>query len=133
MHGFTVLFHSDKVTNSSALGPIAIQENPIFLQFACTSSLSGQQLSKKLFDLTIEFEQDDPVHVASLSQYHVIYKVMGAGDILPKYYNDLAHPLVASTMTLGHNRYSTNTLSSFFRVQPFSILGQTVKLIPLLS
>lgn len=26
-------------------------------------------------------------------------------------------------MTLGHNRYSTNTLSNFFRVQPFSILG----------
>jgi glutamate synthase (NADPH) large chain len=26
-------------------------------------------------------------------------------------------------MTLGHNRYSTNTLSSFFRVQPFSVLG----------
>ncbi|MFL6556822.1 MAG: glutamate synthase central domain-containing protein, partial [Bacillus sp. (in: firmicutes)] len=35
----------------------------------------------------------------------------------------LANPLVASTMTLGHNRYSTNTLSSFFRVQPFSVLG----------
>ena len=48
---------------------------------------------------------------------------MGAGDILPKYYHDLANPLVASTMTLGHNRYSTNTLSSFFRVQPFSVLG----------
>ena len=26
-------------------------------------------------------------------------------------------------MTLGHNRFSTNTLSSFFRVQPFSVLG----------
>ena len=48
---------------------------------------------------------------------------MGAGDILPKYYHDLANPLIASTMTLGHNRYSTNTLSSFFRVQPFSVLG----------
>ena len=58
-----------------------------------------------------------------LSQYHAVYKVMGAGDILPKYYHDLANPLVASTMTLGHNRYSTNTLSSFFRVQPFGVLG----------
>lgn len=48
---------------------------------------------------------------------------MGAGDILPKFYHDLANPLVASTMTLGHNRYSTNTLSNFFRVQPFSVLG----------
>ncbi|MCQ6277230.1 glutamate synthase [Bacillus sp. V3B] len=120
---FTVLFHSDKVTNSAALGPIAIQENPIFLQFACTSRLSGQKLSKALFDLTFELEQDDHVHVASLSQYHAVYKVMGAGDILPKYYDDLANPLIASAITLGHNRYSTNTLSSFFRVQPFSVLG----------
>ena len=63
------------------------------------------------------------VHVASLSQNHVVYKVMGAGDILPRYYQDLANPLVASTMTLGHNRYSTIHLSSFFRVQPFSVLG----------
>ncbi|MGQ0519192.1 hypothetical protein ACT453_60245, partial [Bacillus sp. D-CC] len=35
----------------------------------------------------------------------------------------IQHPLIASTMTLGHNRYSTNTLSNFFRVQPFSVLG----------
>ena len=48
---------------------------------------------------------------------------MGAGDILPKYYPDLADPIAASTMTLGHNRFSTNTKSSFFRVQPFSVLG----------
>ncbi|WP_394237931.1 glutamate synthase-related protein [Niallia oryzisoli] len=120
---FTLLYHSDAVTDSAALGPIAIQETPIFLQFACTSIFSGQQLTKKLFDLIIEFEKDDHVHVASLSQHHAVYKVMGAGDILPKYYSDLANPLVASTITLGHNRYSTNTLSSTFRVQPFSILG----------
>ncbi|WP_338453202.1 glutamate synthase-related protein [Niallia oryzisoli] len=120
---FTLLFHSVTVTNSTALGPIAIQENPIFLQFACTSSLSGQELTKKLFELTIEFEKDDCIHVASFSQYHAVYKVMGAGDILPKYYDDLANPLVASTITLGHNRYSTNTLSTTFRVQPFSVLG----------
>lgn len=120
---FTILFQSNQVTDSAALGPIAIQENPIFFQFACTSSLSGQDLSKKLFELTIQFEKDEHVHVASLSQYHAVYKVMGAGDILPKYYKDLANPLAASTMTLGHNRYSTNTLSSFFRVQPFSVLG----------
>src|SRR3954467_1555360 len=96
---FTVLLHSDKVTNSAALGPIAIQENPIFLQFACTSNLSGQNLSKVLFNLTVELEQNNHVHVASLSQYHAVYKVMGAGDILSKYYDDLANPLVASAIT----------------------------------
>lgn len=118
-----IIFESEEVTNSAALGPIAIQENPVFWQVACVSDVTGLDLSKKLFELTVEIEKDDSVHVASLSQHHAVYKVMGAGDILPKYYEDLASPLVASTMTLGHNRYSTNTLSSFNRVQPFSVLG----------
>lgn len=118
-----ILFETDEVTNSSALGPIAIQENPVFWQVALLSDITGQALSQKLFQLIVEIEKNDFVHVASLSQYHAVYKVMGAGDILPKYYQDLASSLVASTMTLGHNRYSTNTLSSFNRVQPFSVLG----------
>ncbi|NRD78226.1 glutamate synthase [Bacillus sp. BRMEA1] len=122
-HSLQVIFETIEVTNSSALGPIAIQENPVFWQFACLSKNTGQELTKTLFEALLDFEVDENVHVASLSQNHVVYKVMGAGDILPRYYHDLASPLAASTITLGHNRYSTNTLSSFFRVQPFSVLG----------
>ncbi|MBU8918119.1 glutamate synthase [Bacillus sp. FJAT-29953] len=118
-----LIFETTEVTNPSALGPIAIQENPIFWQFAILSNKNGQELNKVLFEALVDFEKNELVHVASFSQNHVVYKVMGAGDILPRYYQDLANPLVASTMTLGHNRYSTNTLSSFFRVQPFSVLG----------
>ncbi len=121
--GLNLIFETDKVTNESALGPIAISENPVFWQFACLADKKGQELTKLLFETLIDFEANDDIHVASLSQNHVVYKVMGAGDILPRYYQDLANPLVASTMTLGHNRYSTNTLSSFFRVQPFGVLG----------
>jgi glutamate synthase (NADPH) large chain len=122
-YGMQLIFETDKVTSPEALGPIAIQENPVFWQFACLAPDTGSSLSEKLFTMIVDFETNEQVHVASLSQYHAVYKVMGAGDILPKYYHDLAHPLIASTMTLGHNRYSTNTLSSFFRVQPFSVLG----------
>ncbi|MDF2854834.1 MAG: glutamate synthase [Neobacillus sp.] len=118
-----IVFETNQVTDSSSLGPIAIQENPVFWQFACLSQKKGKELTNILFQALIDLEKNNDVHVASLSQNHVVYKVMGAGDILPRYYQDLAHPLVASTMTLGHNRYSTNTLSSFFRVQPFSVLG----------
>jgi glutamate synthase (NADPH/NADH) large chain len=119
----TLVYENDQVTNPSALGPIASQENPIFWQFACVANKKGTELNKLLFNTIIDFEKNDDLHVASFSQNHAVYKVMGAGDILPRYYQDLANPLVASTMTLGHNRYSTNTLSSFFRVQPFSVLG----------
>lgn len=121
--GLTLIVETDKMTNESALGPIAISENPVFWQFACLAKKAGRELTKLLFNTLIDFETNDDIHVASLSQNHVVYKVMGAGDILPRYYQDLANPLVASTMTLGHNRYSTNTLSSFFRVQPFGVLG----------
>ncbi|MFN7252883.1 MAG: glutamate synthase-related protein [Anaerobacillus sp.] len=118
-----VVFESDQVTNSNALGPMGRSEEPTFWQVALFPTETIENLSSKLFDLIIAIEKDLAVHVASLSQYHAVYKVLGAGDILPKFYQDLANPLVASTMTLGHNRYSTNTLSNFFRVQPFSVIG----------
>ncbi len=120
---FELVFETDKVTTSSALGPIALQEEPLFWQFAMIPAGNHNALNKDLFELTIKIEKNLNVHVASLSQHAAVYKVMGAGDVLPKFYHDLANPLAASTMTLGHNRYSTNTLSTFFRVQPFSLLG----------
>ncbi|WP_102347634.1 glutamate synthase-related protein [Bacillus sp. Marseille-P3661] len=120
---FDLVFETDQVTSSSALGPIAIQQEPVFWQFALLPQNNSVNLAQALFELIIEMENNYPVHVASLSNHHAVYKVLGAGDILPKFYHDLANPLVSSTMTLGHNRYSTNTLSNFFRVQPFAVLG----------
>ncbi len=118
-----LIYETEEVTNSGALGPIATFQEPTFWQVALYPNEKTEDISKLLFELTISIEKDIEVHVASLSNYHCVYKVLGAGDILPKYFHDLAHPLVASSMTLGHNRYSTNTQSNFFRVQPFSVLG----------
>ncbi|WP_170006523.1 glutamate synthase-related protein [Bacillus fonticola] len=119
-----LLFSTTSVTNNEALGPLARSEAPVFWQFAILlEPTTKETIDAQVFDVSLALETDEDVHVASLSPYHVVYKVMGAGDILPNYYADLRHPLVASTMTLGHNRYSTNTMSTFFRVQPFSVIG----------
>ncbi|HEQ3526788.1 TPA: glutamate synthase [Bacillus cereus] len=120
---FTIIFESDDVTNSDALGPLGKQEEPLFWQVALIAENEITNIEQTLFSVTIKIEENEAIHVTSLSRDHVVYKVLGAGDTLVAYYNDLQHPLIASTMTLGHNRYSTNTLSNFFRVQPFSILG----------
>ncbi|MDM5186986.1 glutamate synthase-related protein [Bacillus sp. DX4.1] len=120
---FTIIFESEDVINSDALGPLGKQEEPVFWQVAILSETAKENMDQALFSLTITIEENEAVHVASLSHDHVVYKVLGAGDTLVAYYDDLQHPLIASTMTLGHNRYSTNTLSNFFRVQPFSSLG----------
>ncbi|WP_243299423.1 glutamate synthase-related protein [Bacillus litorisediminis] len=122
--GFQLVYESANQVKEEALGPIARLENPVFWQIAVLGDAADEKAyNAKIFDFIIAAEKNENVHVASFSQHHAVYKVMGAGDLLAKYFKDISSPLIASTMTLGHNRYSTNTLSNFFRVQPFSILG----------
>ena len=61
--------------------------------------------------------------VASLSSYVVVYKVRGSIETLYQYYPELRNPDFTTAITIGHARYSTNTATSFERVQPFSLLG----------
>ncbi|MED2974461.1 glutamate synthase-related protein [Fictibacillus sp. B-59209] len=123
-----LIYETTEVTNSAALGPIARGEEPVFWQAALLPVKNHEELDRTLYNLLIDIETSPAVHVASLSNHHAVYKVMGSGETLPAYYEDLTNPLIASTITLGHNRYSTNTLSTFFRVQPFSVLGHNGEL-----
>ena len=63
------------------------------------------------------------IHFPSFSSHSVVYKVQGTVEILRRYYPELRDPDYASTVTLGHARYSTNTNSIFERVQPFDVMG----------
>jgi glutamate synthase (NADPH/NADH) large chain len=120
-----ILLELEDQVHSDVLGPNGKNDEPLFWQIAGTWSDQGahSKIEQALFELQIEVEATHAVHVASLSNYSSVYKVMGAANILPKYFMDLGHSLFGSSVTIGHNRYSTNTLSNFFRVQPFSLLG----------
>lgn len=120
-NGYETLYHSCHQTNSSALGPIAQAVEPGFLQVALLPIKNRQNTS--IFDLTNLIHEQTNVTVISLSQSTCVYKVMGTIDTLLSYYSDLKHPNFQSAVVVGHNRYSTNTSSSFSRVQPFSILA----------
>ncbi|GAA0370015.1 glutamate synthase-related protein [Bacillus horti] len=110
--------------DSSVLGPNGKQDEPLFWQISGSLSSSGHtSVAHSLFELQISIEEKYDVHVASLNNQSCVYKVMGAANILPKYFKDLGNAQFESTVSIGHNRYSTNTLSNFFRVQPFSLLG----------
>ncbi|MBS7531610.1 glutamate synthase [Hazenella sp. IB182353] len=108
--------------NHSVLGPNAQADEPHFWQIAVRSQ-SEQDISKQMFEQVVQLETQFPVQLASFSNHSVVYKLMGAASLIPKYFNDLNDDQFKSLATIGHNRYSTNTLSNFFRVQPFSILG----------
>ncbi|MBJ7347983.1 MAG: hypothetical protein JHC87_05365, partial [Thermoleophilaceae bacterium] len=116
--GLRVLAEREGVVNSSALGPTAREEEPIFWQVAGLGAGA-----RATFDLMIELEEKLDLHVASLSSDVAIYKVMGAPSALGKYFPDLLDERCETVAVLGHNRYSTNTWPSFMRVQPFAMLG----------
>ena len=82
-----------------------------------------EHVERTLFDLALKVEQSTKVSVASLSSNVVVYKVRGSIETLYQYYPELRNPDFTTTITIGHARYSTNTATSFERVQPFSLLG----------
>lgn len=122
-YGVKILLEQENETNSEVLGPNGRNDEPTFWQIAALDEKDQVNVADHLFELHIEIESKYHVHVASLSNVTAAYKVMGSASILHKYFKDTQHQLFAAQATIGHNRYSTNTLSSFFRVQPFSLLG----------
>jgi glutamate synthase (NADPH) large chain len=116
--GMRVLAEREGVVDSSALGPHAREEEPIFWQ------LGGLIDQPRLcFELAALLEHELDVHVVSCSTSTVVYKVLGSPTALGTYYPDLLDPRTKTAAVLGHNRYSTNTWPTFARVQPFGALG----------
>nr|MBF6593139.1 glutamate synthase [Thermaceae bacterium] len=117
--GIKLLLERKGETNSRVLGPVGKRTEPLFYQVAGLSSDGDGPL----WELGVWLEQRFPVHIVSLSTASVVYKVRGSAEILKRYFPELSRAEFKSALTLGHNRYSTNTMSTFEAVQPFGLLG----------
>ncbi|WP_274434854.1 glutamate synthase-related protein [Alicyclobacillus sp. ALC3] len=118
--GFNLLLTRVDVSNQEALGPLGSQENPVFVQIA---GLTPESDDVAVIDLITALERHNGLHVASMSRSTCVYKVVGDGETLANFYPDLRDADCTSAFVLAHTRYSTNTTTSFFRVQPFGLLG----------
>lgn len=122
--GLDVLIEEVGRVNWHMLGPNAQKNEPAFWQLAgMNGNVPIEELDKVLFRLQTALEKDLGVHFPSFSSHSVVYKVQGTVEILRRYYPELRDPDYASSVTLGHARYSTNTNSIFERVQPFGVIG----------
>ena len=122
--GLQLLLDRNGKVNRQVLGPNAEKNEPVFWQMA---GMNGQvpqhKLEETLFRLQVHLEDTLGVHFPSFSSHSVVYKVQGTVEILRRYYPELRDPDYASTVTLGHARYSTNTNPIFERAQPFGLMG----------
>jgi glutamate synthase (NADPH) large chain len=122
--GVRIVHERRAQTHSTVLGPVAGLSEPIFYQVAgVVAGATEAERHASLYRLALELEKATPTHVVSMSTHTVVYKVRGSAEILDRYYPELRRPDFESTATIGHNRYSTNTMSTFEQVQPFSLLG----------
>ncbi|MCC6612059.1 MAG: alpha-hydroxy-acid oxidizing protein [Anaerolineae bacterium] len=119
------ILHSEAANvDSYMLGRSALKNEPLFWQFAgMGGSVNIDALEPTLYRLQAHLERAYGVHFPSFSSRSVVYKVQGTVEILRRYYPELRDPEYASTVTLGHARYSTNTNPIFERVQPFNVIG----------
>ncbi len=120
--GFRILAERVGAVDSHALGPTAREEEPHFWQIGGLVA-DSDNVERVAFELMLEMETKLGVHLPSFSATTCVYKVMGAPKILGAYYPDLRDERFETIGCFGHNRYSTNTWSSFRRVQPFTVLG----------
>jgi len=122
--GLHILLDRPGQVNSTVLGPNAEKCEPSFWQVAgVNGQVRSERLEATLFELQVRLERELGVHFPSFSSHSVVYKVQGTIEILRRYYPELRDPDYASTVTMGHARYSTNTNPIFERVQPFNLLG----------
>ncbi len=112
-------------TRNEELGPRAQAEAPLFWQVAGLVNFTDRlETNKNFFQIQMEMEELVPeIHIASLSLDSVVFKLRGMPDLLPRVYPELMDPDITSIISLGHSRYSTNTLPTVERAQPFSVLG----------
>lgn len=122
--GLHILLDRAGQVNRQVLGPNAEKNEPVFWQIAgINGQVPSEKLESTLFELQTLLETDLDVHFPSFSSHSVVYKVQGTVEILRRYYPELRDPDYASSVTMGHARYSTNTNPVFQRAQPFNVLG----------
>ncbi|HSL46997.1 MAG TPA: glutamate synthase-related protein [Anaerolineales bacterium] len=122
--GIDLLLERPILTRPQALGKMARLQAPYLWQVAgLVRNGPLENVERILFDLALKIETSTKIIVASLSSNVVVYKVRGSIETLYQYYPELRNPDFTTAITIGHARYSTNTATSFERVQPFSLLG----------
>jgi hypothetical protein len=109
------------LTRPQALGKWARLQAPYLWQVAawCAMDLENVEMA---FSIWQSRSSNHENHCCFSSSNVVVYK-RGSIETLYQYYPELRNPDFTTAITIGHARYSTNTATSFERVQPFSLLG----------
>lgn len=129
LRGFKLIAFREVKVNSNALGNLAQSIQPFIVQFFLTESRkSNRPLESRLYLLRKEIEkeilnQKKKSYICSLSSKTIVYKGLMSSSQLDHFYQDLTHEKYVVKLAVFHERFSTNTQSTWSMAQPFRTLA----------
>lgn len=131
--GLKVLEYRNVPIDTTVLGPEAIESMPGIIHAViqrpvhCRTSTSFDRVLYAAKQLTRTKEKQAGISkeffFTSLSANSINYKALTKASDLDKFYLDLQNPLFKTRFALFHRRFSTNTKTSWDKVQPFRLIG----------
>ncbi|MEO7442839.1 MAG: glutamate synthase subunit alpha, partial [Acidimicrobiales bacterium] len=122
VEGLTVVDWRTPPTDDEHLGEMARGSRPSIVQavLAPTGTTAERALEAATYRLRRRVDATTTgTYVVSCSFRTVLYKGLVAADLLDRYYLDLADERFTAHFALFHQRFSTNTLPTWERAQPF--------------
>lgn len=131
--GLEVLEYREVPVDHSVLGPEALKTVPHIMHAfinrpdECRTDFSFDKLLYSAKQRTRIKEKEKGIvnefFFTSLSAKTIVYKALTKANTLDKFYPDLQNPAFKTRFTLFHRRFSTNTRTSWDKVQPFRLIG----------
>ncbi len=115
--------------NKNVLGDAARKSCPLILQYFFTgknsSSLTFEEqlylIGKKVENVL--YAEKRKTFICSISSKTIVYKGLMVAHQLAHFYTDLSEELYCAKVALFHERFSTNTISTWSMAQPFKMVA----------
>ena len=128
-NGFKTLAVREVPVNENTLGKTARKLQPFIIQFFFTvAQKENRPIEARLYLLRKSIEKEirekkKKSYICSLSSDTIVYKGLMTSTQLDCYYTDLTHKKYIVKLALFHERFSTNTQSTWAMAQPFRMLA----------
>ena len=130
-YGFPLLGWRSVPVDASALGEKALATLPLIQQalIGRPTHISPDKFERRLYLICKELEHRitdeklDRFHIASFSHRTIVYKGLLVAPQLTMFYSDLCDVDFEAALAVFHQRYSTNTSSTWSLAQPFRMLA----------
>jgi glutamate synthase (ferredoxin) len=127
--GLSLLAWREVPCDPSILGQYARDNQPFITQaiIGHPAGMAVSEVERRLFVARKRFDRDArglalAAYVVCCSSQTIIYKGLLLAPQLSAFYSDLRNPDYAPHLVVFHQRYSTNTLPTWHRAQPFRVL-----------